>query len=306
MLRGEQIMPQYTIIREAYMIKIMIDAGHAGSFFNASPVVPGYYESAQMWKLAQKIKTALEAYGFEVGMTRQNIDEDPELTERGRRSKGYDLFISLHSNAAASEKPDAPWLIHFLPDGKTGIDEASSAVAHALGNVVSRVMGVSEPFYYTKGVDFDRDSNGYIDDEYYGVLFGAKFVGVPGVIIEHSFHTNRKAAEWLLDETNLDKLAEAEAEALARYYGMEDKPMTKAEKAAFDALAEKVKKLEKSISNVKPKYNWTLACPTWAHDTVHKLLEKGYLKGDQNGQLGLSEDMCRILVILDRAGDFDK
>ena len=138
------------------------------------------------------------------------------------------------------------------------------------------------------------------------MLFGAKSVGVPGVIIEHSFHTNRKAAEWLLNETNLDKLAEAEAEALARYYGLEDKPMTKAEKAAFDALAEKVKKLEKSISNVKPKYNWTLACPTWAHDTVHKLLQKGYLKGDQNGQLNLSEDMCRILVILDRAGDFDK
>ena len=299
-------MPQYTIIREAYMIKIMIDAGHAGSFFNASPVVPGYYESAQMWKLSQKLKTALEAYGFEVGLTRQTIDEDPELTERGRRAKGYDLFISLHSNAAASEKPDAPWLIHFLPDGKTGIDEVSSEVAHALGDVVSRVMGVSDPFYYTKGVNFDRDGNGYIDDEYYGVLFGAKSVGVPGVIIEHSFHTNRKAAEWLLDETNLERLAEAEAEALARYYKVEDKPMTKAEKAAFDALAEKVKKLEKSISNVKPKYNWTLACPTWAHDTVHKLLEKGYLKGDQNGQLGLSEDMCRILVILDRAGDFDK
>ena len=299
-------MPQSIIIREAYMIKIMIDAGHAGRFFNASPVVQGYYESAMTWKLSQKLKKALEAYGFEVGLTRQTIDEDPELTERGRRARGYDLFISLHSNAAASEEPDAPWLIHFLPDGKTGIDEASSEVAHALGDVVSRVMGVSDPLYYTKGVDFDRDGNGYIDDEYYGVLFGAKSVGVPGVIVEHSFHTNRKAAEWLLDETNLDKLAEAEADALARYYGLEDKPMTKAEKAAFDALAEKVKKLEKSISNVKPKYNWTLACPKWAQDTVHKLLQKGYLKGDQNGQLNLSEDMCRMLVILDRAGDFDK
>ena len=287
-------------------VRIMLDPGHAGSFFNASPVVPGYYESAQMWKLSQKLKTALERWDFDVGLTRQTIDEDPELTERGRRARGYDGFVSLHSNAAASETPDAPWLIHYHPDGKTELDEASAALAHVLGDVVSRVMGVSDPFYYTKGVDFDRDGNGYIDDEYYGVLFGAKSVGVPGVIIEHSFHTNRKAAEWLLDETNLDKLAEAEAEALARYYGMEDKPMTKAEKAAFDELAEKVKKLEKNISNVKPKYNWTLACPTWAQDTVHKLLQKGYLKGDQNGQLNLSEDMCRMLVILDRAGAFDK
>lgn len=285
-------------------IKVMLDAGHAGSYFNASPVVSGYYESEQMWRLTQKLKTALEAYGFEVGLTRQDKNDDPELTERGRRARGYDGFISLHSNAANSETPDAPWLIHYQPGGKTELDEASVALAHALGNVVSRVMGVSEPFYYTKGVDFDRDGNGYLDDEYYGVLFGAKSVGVPAIIIEHSFHTNRKVAEWLLDDKNLDRLAEAEAEALARYYGLEEKPMTKAEQKAFNALAEKVAKLEKRIENVKPKYNWTTACPKWAQATVHKLLQKGYLKGDKNGQLNLSWDMCRILVILDRAGMF--
>lgn len=285
-------------------VRIMLDPGHAGSYFNGSPVVAGYYESAMTWRLSQKLKTALEAYGFDVGLTRQTIDEDPELTERGRRAKGYDLFLSLHSNAAAGEEPDAPWLIHFLPDGKTDIDEASAAVAHLLGDVVSGVMGVSAPFYYTKGVDFDRDGNGYLDDEYYGVLFGTKSVGVPGVIVEHSFHTNKAAAKWLSVDTNLDKLAEAEAEALARYYGMEDKGMTKAEQQAFKELEEKVAKLERRIENVKPKYNWTKACPDWAEATVHKLLSKGYLKGDQNGQLNLSEDMCRILTILDRAGAF--
>lgn len=30
-------------------IKIMLDPGHAGSYFNASPVVPGYYESRMAW-----------------------------------------------------------------------------------------------------------------------------------------------------------------------------------------------------------------------------------------------------------------
>lgn len=287
-------------------IRIMLDAGHAGSFYNASPVVEGYYESAMAWNLSQKLRTALEAYGFEVGLTRQIPEDDPELTVRGRRARGYDLFLSLHSNAAASETPDAPWLIHFLPDGKTNIDEMSVAVARALGPVVSRVMGVSAPYYYTKGVDFDRDYNGHIDDEYYGVLFGAKSVGVPGVIIEHSFHTNRKAAEWLLDESNLEQLAEAEAAALAEFYGIEDIPMTKDEKKAFEELAKKVDKLDNNIENVKVKYNWTTACPEWAQGTVHKLLQRGYLKGDEDGQLNLSEDMCRMLVILDRAGSFDK
>lgn len=282
----------------------MLDPGHAGSYFNASPVVSGYYESAQMWLLTQKLKSALEDYGIEVGLTRYSIHDDPELTERGRRAKGYDLFISMHSNAAANENANAPWLIHYSSDSKTYLDEKSLEAARVLGPVISEVMGVTEPFYYTKGVDFDRDGNGYLDDEYYGVLFGAKSVGVPGIIIEHSFHTNRRAAEWLLKDENLDKLAEAEALAIAQYYGMEEKGMTKGEKQAFNELTEKVEKLEKRIENVKPKYDWTTACPKDYRPTIHKLTQKGFLKGDQNGQLNLSEDMCRMLTILDRAGAF--
>lgn len=282
----------------------MLDPGHAGATFNASPVVAGYYESTMTWKLAWKLKARLEDWGFEVGLTRTAIDVDPELTERGRRAAGYDLFISLHSNAAANETPDAPWMIHFCEDDGSVLDEESRRVAYALGDVVSNVMGVSEPFYYTRGVDFDRDGDGKLNDEYYGVLFGAKSVGVPGIIIEHSFHTNKRAAEWLLDEDNLDRLAEAEAEALAKYYKMEEEPMTKAEKERMTRLEDKVTNLSSRIENVKPKYNWTTACPSWARETVHKLLEKEFLKGDGNGQLALSEDMCRMLVILDRAGAF--
>lgn len=285
-------------------IKIMLDPGHAGNYYNASPVVPGYYESAMTWKLAQKLKKALEAYGFEVGLTRQTINEDPELTERGRRARGYDLFISLHSNAAASEKPDAPWMIHFLPDGKTHIDETSSAIAHVLGDVVSKVMGVSAPVYYTKGVDFDRDGNGYLDDEYYGVLFGAKSVGVPGVILEHSFHTNKAAAEWLMRDKNLMKLAEAEAEALAEFYGM------KGEKQQMEELKKQVEKLTKRVEELEDqaKVKWAYIdgnLPKWAAPTIKKLANRGVLKGNTENSFELSRLFMRILVILDRAGVFN-
>ena len=285
-------------------IKIMLDPGHAGNYFNASPVVPGYYESAMTWKLAQKLKTALEAYGFEVGLTRQTINEDPELTERGRRARGYDLFISLHSNAASSEKPDAPWMIHFLPDGKTSIDETSSVVAHVLGDVVSNVMGVSAPVYYTKGVDFDRDGNGYLDDEYYGVLFGAKSVKVPGVIVEHSFHTNKAAAEWLMRDKNLMKLAEAEAEALAEFYGM------KGEKQQMEELKKQVEKLTKRVEELEDqaKVKWAYIdgnLPKWAAPTIKKLANRGVLKGNTENSFELSRLFMRILVILDRAGVFN-
>lgn len=42
--------------------------------------------------------------------------------------------------------------------------------------------------------------------------------------------------------------------------------------------------------------------PEYARPTIGKLVENGILKGDEHGDLNLSEDMMRILVILDRAG----
>ncbi len=44
--------------------------------------------------------------------------------------------------------------------------------------------------------------------------------------------------------------------------------------------------------------------PDWARATVEKLVSRGLLLGDENGDLNLTADMVRILVILDRAGVF--
>lgn len=282
----------------------MLDPGHAGSFYNASPSVVGYYESNMTWSLAAKLKAELEDYGFQVYLTRRTKDEDPELTERGRSASGCDLFLSLHSNAAATESADAPWLIHFSADGRSSLDEASAAVARALGEVVSEVMRISPPFYYTRSVDFDRDGNGYLDDEYYGVLFGAKSAGVPGVIVEHGFHTHPATARWLMNEENLTVLAKAEARCLADHYGMKKKeePMTEAEKAAFDALKARVESLEGRLAVLAKRYDTVEQCPSWGRETVRKLVVSGVLKGRDDGRLDLSDDVVRLLVYLDRAG----
>lgn len=46
--------------------------------------------------------------------------------------------------------------------------------------------------------------------------------------------------------------------------------------------------------------------PSWARATIERLIEKDLLLGDEKGNLNLSKDMTRLLVILDRAGAFDK
>lgn len=54
-------------------------------------------------------------------------------------------------------------------------------------------------------------------------------MGTPAILLEHSFHTNTAATNWLLRDTNLSKLAAAEAECIAEHYGLLKKAEPKSE-----------------------------------------------------------------------------
>lgn len=53
--------------------------------------------------------------------------------------------------------------------------------------------------------------------------------------------------------------------------------------------------------SAKKVYNSVAECPAWAKDTVQKLVNKGFLQGDDQGKLALTTDLLRLLVINDRA-----
>lgn len=53
--------------------------------------------------------------------------------------------------------------------------------------------------------------------------------------------------------------------------------------------------------SAKKVYNSVAECPAWAKDTVQKLVNKGFLQGDDKGKLALTTDLLRLLVINDRA-----
>ncbi len=184
-------------------IKICIDAGHYGKY-NQSPVNSAYYESDMSWNLSIKLKAALESYGIEVVMTRTDKNTDLGLEDRGKASAGCDLFLSLHSNAA-SVSADGPMACCTI----TG---EMDVLGQQLANTVATTMGTSQ-----KGTIWKRvGENG----NYYGVLRGAAKVGTPGILLEHSYHTNLRATNWLLVDSNLQALAEAEAKTIATYFGM--------------------------------------------------------------------------------------
>ena len=79
------------------------------------------------------------------------------------------------------------------------------------------------------------------------------------------------------------------------------------------AVERRARKFSQIVGAVRPayeteveevRYNTVEECPDWARDTIQKLVDKEILNGTGQG-LDLSHDMVRILVIQDRAGNFD-
>lgn len=192
-------------------IKICLDAGHYGKY-NRSPAVKSYYESDMNWKLHNLLKAELEQYGFEVKQTRSNKDKDLSVYDRGAASKGCDLLLSIHSNAVGSnvnESVDYP-VVYVQLDGK------GNSLGKQLATAIEQLMGTKQD----GRINTRKGNNG----EYYGVLRGAAAVGTMGMILEHSFHTNTRSTNWLLNDSNLQKLAQREAEIIAKWFGLTKKP----------------------------------------------------------------------------------
>lgn len=185
-------------------IKICLDAGHYGKY-NQSPAVPKYYESDMAWKLHLKLKACLEEFGIEVVTTRTSQKQNLGLTTRGKIAKGCNLLLSIHSNAATKESTDYP--IAFIP-----INGSANELGEQLAKCVEQVMGTKQ----SGRAESKKSEKGNWD--YYSVINGAASIGVPGIILEHSFHTNTRATKWLMEDSNLDKLAKAEAKVIAEYF----------------------------------------------------------------------------------------
>ena len=193
---------------------IVLDAGH-GQFGNPYPVLENTYEGTQNFKLACRLKACLESKGFTVLLTRNAIEEDPSLEERGRLAGDNHalMFLSLHSNAPGSAtSPEAYHAVRGSEVYYSLADTARNAeIARALNAAVVQTMNTTDRGVKTRSYPDQPTVN------YYGVLRHSAAYGCPtAFIIEHGFHTNPEDAAFLADDGCLQKLAEAEAEVIDR------------------------------------------------------------------------------------------
>ena len=188
-------------------------------------------------------------------------------------AKGCDLFLSLHSNAVGGNANESVDYVRvYYPVSGNG-----KALAQALSEVIASAMGTRQSPQIL--VRWNSAKNA----DYYGVIRYSANVGVTGMILEHSFHTNTRMTNWLLQDDNLRLLAQAEAACIAEYYGLQ------AEAARYELL--------KDVKN--PRYRAAL----------DKLGTRGLLLGKGGAGEGLildlGEDALRILALLDRMGLLD-
>ena len=194
---------------------ICLDAGHYADY-NRCPAIPEYYESRMNWKLHLLLKKELESYGMKVITTRPDPEKDLGLQARGRMGKDCDLVLSEHSNAVPKSNTDergmnesVDYVVAYVP-----IDGSVNNLGQALAEAVAEQMETTQK---PRAVSRKSDNG---DWDYYSVIYGAVSVGTPGIILEHSFHTCSRSVRWLLQDSNLEKLAKAEAKVLAEYFGM--------------------------------------------------------------------------------------
>ena len=184
-------------------LTVCIDAGHGGKDDGATG--NGITEKKMNLTIAKKVGSYLEKKGAKVYYTRTD-DTYVSLTDRTdiADDKDCNLFISIHCNSSESSASNGTEVYYSVKSKYAKhklADEISSAVSKALGttNIGSKT----------------RSGN---DGDYYSVIRTSAAKGIPGLIVEHAFISNSSDAEKLKNDSLLDDMAKAEAEAIYKYW----------------------------------------------------------------------------------------
>lgn len=218
----------------------------------------GYRESNVSLRLAIALKAELAKYGIDAYMTRETDHitlggyTDKELDKghislRGEFAKGSDLFVSLHTNSNGIDANQVGTFEQPKEINKTIIivnkvaynSDTALNIANNIGTELSKVNYDSGLSFTNQFIAVTRDTarewtaeyNDGLNQvgtvcyrwgtkgDYYGVLRGASNVGVPGIIIEHGFHSVEELRKQAMTQELVEKWAKADAYAIAKGFG---------------------------------------------------------------------------------------
>lgn len=192
-------------------------------------------------------------------------------------AQSLDMFISIHFNAGGGRGCEA-----YTYGGRD--------VANA-GEILSELNKLG---FINRGIKDGAN------------LYVIRNTLAPAVLVEVCFVDTMSDAE-LYREQGAEQIAKAICDAISKREGEITMSQYEELKGLIENLSSRVNDIAEDVRVLKNPmiYNYIDDnMPEWARATVEKLVEMGYLMGDEEG-LGLTDDMLRLLVINDRAGLYD-
>lgn len=214
--------------------RVIIDAGHGGH--DTGAIGPGgTREKDVALAIARKLAARLEEAGLEVVLTRDD-DTFVKLEERTRianRQKG-DLFISVHCNAAPSNKlrgietytlntSSDRYSIRLSARENATTERGVGDLQYILADLATKAntgesSRLAERVQRSLIRNLSADYKGVKDlgtkEALFFVLLGAK---MPAILVETSFLSNPEEEERLADDTYQSKVADSIAEAVGGF-----------------------------------------------------------------------------------------
>lgn len=199
---------------------ICLDPGHGGK--DTGNRVHSYYwhnEKVYTLALAQELRGQLERAGFKVILTR-NRDSYVDLPERPAiaNKAGADLFVSLHFNAAVSDKNEVKGIETYCitPVGAASSNAQGEGADHsvATGNVYER-----RSFLFAYEMQKALTQNLHTEDRdvrraRFAVLRDAK---MPAILIEGGYMTNPSEGKNIFDADYRRQMAAAIVKGILNY-----------------------------------------------------------------------------------------
>ena len=195
---------------------IVLDPGH-GQFGNKHTTAEGFYEGTQNFKLVGMLSALLRERGFDVVSTRERVEDDPSLEERGRLAGnlGADIFISIHSNAPGANNPNYSAVRGSEVFYSVSDPDPNAEIALMLNRAVVEAMGTVD-----RGIK-TRRYPGAEHLDYYSVIRNAVQSGCKrAFLIEHGFHTNPEDSAVLQSDDGLMSIAVAECDVLCKIFNI--------------------------------------------------------------------------------------
>lgn len=185
-------------------MKIILSAGHgAGKAHNRGGLL--FNEGDNNFHYSLVLKEELETYeNVKVDLVREKITDNPPIHERAKMGAGYDLYLSIHSNAASnsSVRGTEVW---------DSVERPNKQLAQMLCDATANFFN-----HRNRGVKYREGQPGY---NWYGELRFNQ--AKSAMIVENGFHTNME--DSLIFRDKHKELAAVQARAIASFYGLKKK-----------------------------------------------------------------------------------